>query len=161
MSELLGEFSRKLDAKGRLVFACRFPQGTLRQSQNDAEPCGTCLYIFETEDFNKWVDSLFEARGGFNVGDSNMVRLKLKLNSRASKCEVDNAVVSTSRLLCVRRWVLIKTWSLLAMAIILRFGMKSVGTSSCLIRILPPCACDWLGRANDDKRISAYSRFAP
>ena len=159
MSELLGEFSRKLDAKGRLSLPADFRKELSDNLRMTLSLDGTCLYIFETEDFNKWVDSLFDARGGFNVGDSNMVRLKLKLNSRASKSTM--RVVSTSRLLCVRRLVLIKTWSLLAMAIILRFGTKSVGTSSCLIRILPPCACDWLGRANDDKRISAYSRFAP
>ena len=91
MSELLGEFSRKLDAKGRLSLPADFRKELSDNLRMTLSLDGTCLYIFETEDFNKWVDSLFEARGSFNVGDSNMVRLKLKLNSRASKCEVDNA----------------------------------------------------------------------
>ena len=80
MSELLGEFSRKLDAKGRLSLPADFRKELSDNLRMTLSLDGTCLYIFETEDFNKWVDSLFDARGGFNVGDSNMVRLKLKLS---------------------------------------------------------------------------------
>ena len=91
MSELLGEFSRKLDAKGRLSFPSDYRKLLSDYLTMPLSLDATCLYIFETDDFNNDGDSHSEARGGFNVGDSNMVRLKLKLNSRASKCEVDNA----------------------------------------------------------------------
>ena len=91
MSELLGEFSRKIDAKGRLSLPAEFRKELSDNLRMTLSLDGTCLYLFETEDFNKWVESLFEAQGGFNVANTQMVRLKLKLNSRAGKCEVDNA----------------------------------------------------------------------
>lgn len=91
MSELLGEFSRKIDAKGRLSLPAEFRKELSDNLRMTLSLDGSCLYIFETEDFNKWVESLFEAQGGFNVANTQMARLKLKLNSRAGKCEVDNA----------------------------------------------------------------------
>ena len=135
MSELLGEFSRKIDAKGRLSLPAEFRKELSDNLRMTLSLDGTCLYLFETEDFNKWVESLFEAQGGFNVANTQMVRLKLKLNSRAGKCEVDNAGrISLSASL--RETVgLTRTWLSWATAIILRFGTKSVGTSSCLTRI--------------------------
>ena len=59
MSELLGEFSRKLDAKGRLSLPADFRKELSDNLRMTLSLDGTCLYIFETEDFNKWVDSLF------------------------------------------------------------------------------------------------------
>lgn len=91
MSELLGEFSRKIDAKGRLSLPADFRKVLSDNLKMTLSLDDSCLYIFETEDFNKWVENLFEAQGGFNVGNRQMVNLKLKLNSRASNCEVDNA----------------------------------------------------------------------
>lgn len=91
MSELLGEFSRKIDAKGRLSLPADFRKALSDNLKMTLSLDDSCLYIFETEDFNKWVENLFEAQGGFNVGNRQMVNLKLKLNSRASNCEVDNA----------------------------------------------------------------------
>ena len=91
MSELLGEFSRKIDAKGRLSLPADFRKALSDNLKMTLSLDDSCLYIFETEDFNKWVENLFEAQGGFNVGNRQMVNLKLKLKSRASNCEVDNA----------------------------------------------------------------------
>lgn len=91
MSELLGEFSRKLDAKGRLSLPAEFRKALSENLKMTLSLDDSCLYIFETEDFNHWVESLFEAQGGFNVGNSRMVAQQRKLNSRASNCEVDNA----------------------------------------------------------------------
>ena len=54
MSELLGEFSRKLDAKGRLSLPADFRKELSDNLRMTLSLDGTCLYIFETEDFNKW-----------------------------------------------------------------------------------------------------------
>ena len=91
MSELLGEFSRKIDAKGRLSLPADFRKALSDNLKMTLSLDDSCLYIFETEDFNKWVENLFEAQGGFNVGNRQMVNLKFKLNSRASHFEVDHA----------------------------------------------------------------------
>lgn len=91
MSELLGEFSRKLDAKGRLSLPAEFRKELSEDLKMTLSIDGGCLYIFETGSFNNWVKSLFDAQGGFNVGNAMMVRQKTLLNSRATNCEVDNA----------------------------------------------------------------------
>ena len=90
MSELLGEFSRKIDAKGRLSLPADFRKELSEDLRITLSIDKSCLYNFETEDFNKWVVSLFDAQGGFNVGNAMMVRQRTVLNSRASKCEIDN-----------------------------------------------------------------------
>ncbi len=91
MSELLGEFSRKIDAKGRLSLPADFRKALSDNLKVTLSLDDTCLYLFETEDFNHWVESLFEAQGGFNIGNGRMVGQKRKLNSRAANCEVDSA----------------------------------------------------------------------
>lgn len=90
MNELLGEFSRKIDAKGRLSLPADFRKELSEDLRITLSIDGSCLYVFETEDFNKWVASLFEAQGGFNVGNAMMVRQRTLLNARAGKCEIDN-----------------------------------------------------------------------
>ncbi len=90
MSELLGEFSRKIDVKGRLSLPADFRKELSEDLRMTLSIDNSCLYIFETEGFNNWVASLFEAQGGFNVGNAKMVRQKTLLNSRATKCEIDN-----------------------------------------------------------------------
>ncbi len=90
MNELLGEFSRKIDAKGRLSLPADFRKELSEDLRMTLSIDNSCLYIFETEGFNSWVASLFEAQGGFNVGNAKMVRQKTLLNARATKCEIDN-----------------------------------------------------------------------
>lgn len=91
MSELLGEYRHKLDAKGRLSLPADFRKALSSDLKVTPDPKNQCLYVFETEEFNKWVLSLFESRGGYKTGDSTMVAQRKVLNSRAKKCEVDNS----------------------------------------------------------------------
>ena len=93
MNELLGEYSRKLDAKGRLSLPAEFRKvlsGDLKvipalERDNDY------LLVFEEEAFSTWVEDLFEAQGGYSAGNKKMVAQRKVLYSSAKPCEVDNS----------------------------------------------------------------------
>lgn len=91
MSELLGEYRHKLDAKGRLSLPADFRKALSTNLKVTPDPKNQCLYVFETEAFNAWVNSLFESDGGWSSSKSKMVAQRKVLNSRAKKCEVDNS----------------------------------------------------------------------
>jgi MraZ protein len=91
VSELLGIFSRKLDAKGRLSLPADFRKVLSEDLRLTPDPTNQYLMVFETEAFNKWVEGLFEAKGGFSVGNKQMVAQRKVLNSRAIPFEVDNS----------------------------------------------------------------------
>lgn len=63
MSDLLGEYSRKLDAKGRLSLPADFRRVLSEDLRVTPDPTNQCLLVFETEAFSAWVDSLFASQG--------------------------------------------------------------------------------------------------
>ena len=65
MSDLLGEYSRKLDAKGRLSLPADFRRVLSEDLRVTPDPTNQCLLVFETEAFSDWVDSLFASQGGY------------------------------------------------------------------------------------------------
>lgn len=91
MSELIGQYSRKLDAKGRLSLPADFREILSADLRVTPDPADQCLYVFETEAFSAWVDSLFVSQGGWSSGNRKMVAQRKVLNSRVQKCEVDNS----------------------------------------------------------------------
>ncbi len=91
MSELIGQYSRKLDAKGRLSLPADFRGILSADLRVTPDPACQCLYVFEVEAFSAWVDSLFESQGGWKSNDRKMVAQRKVLNSRVQKCEVDNS----------------------------------------------------------------------
>ncbi len=91
MSELLGIFSRKLDAKGRLSLPADFRKVLSEDLRLTPDPTNQYLMVFETEAFNEWVESLFAAKGGYSAGNGKMVAQRKVLNSRAIVLEVDNS----------------------------------------------------------------------
>ena len=80
MSELLGEYSRKLDAKGRLSLPAEFRKVLSDNLRVTPDPTDQCLLVFETEAFTAWVDSLFEAQGGYSASNRKMVAQRKVLN---------------------------------------------------------------------------------
>ena len=91
MSELIGEYRHKLDAKGRLSLPADFRKVLKQDLMVTPDPKDQCLYVFETEAFTSWVDSLFESKGGWSPSNSVMVAQRKVLNSRAKKCDIDNS----------------------------------------------------------------------
>ncbi len=91
MSELLGEYSRKLDAKGRVSLPAEFRKVLSDNLRVTLDPLDQCLLVFETEAFNTWVESLFESQGGYSASNRKMIAQRKVLNSRAKPCEVDSS----------------------------------------------------------------------
>ena len=91
MSELIGEYRHKLDAKGRLSLPADFRKVLKQDLMVTPDPTDKCLYVFESEAFSSWVDSLFESQGGWSPSNSKMVAQRKVLNSRAKKCDIDNS----------------------------------------------------------------------
>ena len=73
--DLNGEIQFKVDGKGLVV---------------TPELTNECVYVFETPDFNEWVEKLFIDRfGEYKESDREHVKLRRVLKSRARDVEVD------------------------------------------------------------------------
>ena len=81
-----GTYDRNLDAKGRLSLPPAFKkqlEGHVRvlpapEKEVDA------LYVFTEDTFKVWVDSVFEAKGGFNPTDRSHRMVKEALYGAAT-----------------------------------------------------------------------------
>ena len=88
-----GTYDRNLDAKGRLSLPPAFKkqlEGHVRvlpapEKEVDA------LYVFTEDTFKVWVDSVFEAKGGFNPTDRSHRMVKEALYGAATTLEIDSA----------------------------------------------------------------------
>ena len=54
-------------------------------------PTGDCLYVFEDEAFESWVDSLFAQNGGYQSNNVQHAKMRKILNSRANDVAIDSA----------------------------------------------------------------------
>ncbi len=92
MVDLMGEYSHKVDAKGRLSLPARFRKAL---SADDLvvtpDLRGRCLYVFEMEGFNEWVSSFFEADGGFDPLNEEHEDLRSALKARGIEVSIDSA----------------------------------------------------------------------
>lgn len=91
MRGLRGEFAHKIDAKGRVTLPSSFRKVLPKDLVVTESPAGDCLYVFDSEGFDDWVDSLFVSEGGYDTANENHVNIRLKLNSKARSVDVDSA----------------------------------------------------------------------
>ena len=91
MSDLVGEFHHKLDAKGRVSLPADFRRSLPENLKVTLSPEDECLYVFEPDAFSAWVDSFFEEDGGYKSRSRRHVNLRRVLNARARNIEVDSA----------------------------------------------------------------------
>lgn len=92
MIDLMGEYSHKVDAKGRLSLPARFRKVLSEDLVVTVDPTDQCLYVFEPEDFNNWVASFFERDGGqFDPTNLDHVEIRRELKSRANPVTIDSA----------------------------------------------------------------------
>ena len=91
MTDLVGEYRHKLDAKGRLSLPADFRKVLPKSLKITLSPNNDSLYVFDPEGFSAWVDSLFDAEGGYSPSNSNHTAIRKVLNSRARNVEVDSA----------------------------------------------------------------------
>ncbi len=91
MIDLYGEYSHKVDAKGRLSLPAKFRKVLSEDLVVTVDPAKECLYVFEPEDFEEWVASFFEKDGGFNLRNRVHVAARRELKARASEATIDAA----------------------------------------------------------------------
>lgn len=88
--DLNGEFRFKVDSKGRVALPAKFRKVLSKDLVVTLELEDECLYVFETPDFNKWVEKLFADKfGEYKESDRMHVKLRRKLKGRANNVEVD------------------------------------------------------------------------
>lgn len=91
MIDLMGEYSHKVDAKGRLSLPARFRKVLTDDLVVTVDPTNECLYVFEPDDFNEWVASFFDKDGGFNIRSKKHVAARRELKARACEVSIDSA----------------------------------------------------------------------
>ena len=91
MANLVGEFHHKLDAKGRVSMPSDFRKDLPKNLKVTQAPKETCLFVFQADAFDAWVDSIFESRGGYKPSNMDHVRARRLLNARATDVEIDSA----------------------------------------------------------------------
>ena len=91
MAKLVGEFRHKLDAKGRVSLPSDFRKSLPKNLKVTQAPKETCLFVFEADAFDAWVESLFDSQGGYNPANIDHDRARRLLNSRAANVEIDSA----------------------------------------------------------------------
>ncbi|MFR5828581.1 MAG: division/cell wall cluster transcriptional repressor MraZ [Adlercreutzia equolifaciens] len=87
--DLNGEFHFKVDGKVAWPFR-EFRKVLSKDLVVTPELTNECVYVFETPDFNEWVEKLFIDRfGEYKESDREHVKLRRVLKSRARDVEVD------------------------------------------------------------------------
>ncbi|MCI8469622.1 MAG: division/cell wall cluster transcriptional repressor MraZ [Eggerthellaceae bacterium] len=90
--DLNGQFSFKVDSKGRVALPAKFRKVLSKDLVVTREPKDECVYVFEKPDFDGWVEKLFMDRfGGYKESDPQHVGLRRKLKARAYDVEVDSS----------------------------------------------------------------------
>ena len=91
MTDFMGKYSHRVDAKGRVALPPKFSKQLSSSLIVTLNPEGTCLFVFEPEDFNEWVKRFFEKDGGFQQSNARHVKTRSILKGRARTVETDSA----------------------------------------------------------------------
>ncbi len=88
--DLNGEFHFKVDTKGRVALPAKFRKVLAKDLVVTPDPLSECIYVFQTSDFNAWVDRLFTDKfDGYDEANKTHVALRRKLKANARDVEVD------------------------------------------------------------------------
>lgn len=92
MADLMGEYRHKLDAKGRLSLPSKLRADLSETLVVMVNPKDECLYAFTSQqDFDTWMESVFEKDGGYNASNSKHINIRRVLKSRATNVDIDGA----------------------------------------------------------------------
>ncbi len=87
---LNGEYRFKVDSKGRVSLPAKFRKVLSTQLVVARELENECLYVFESPDFEEWINQLFISHfGKFEPSKREHQRLLRKLKSLAMDVDVD------------------------------------------------------------------------
>lgn len=107
MMDFFGTYNHRIDAKGRVALPSKFRKAyeraeieneksstelvvtTSPAKANDSQ--NECLFVFTVEDFNTWINSLFEVVGGFNPRNREHELQMLALHANVEDLSIDSA----------------------------------------------------------------------
>ena len=92
MAGFYGEYRHKLDAKNRLTLPAAIRKTLAEEDQLliVPDPESEVLSVYTAESFEKWIDSIFEKRGGFDPNKREHMLLHSALCGRATAVSLDN-----------------------------------------------------------------------
>ena len=88
---LTGSYERNLDAKGRLSLPAAVRDELSTHVYVLPAPDVEALYVFSSDEYEKWVLGLFEKRGGFDPRSREDQALMRRINSMATPVDIDSA----------------------------------------------------------------------
>lgn len=90
---LNGSYNRTLDSKGRLSLPPAFRKELTDQVRVIYAPEKEvdAVYVFTEDTFKDWLDSVFEAKGGFDPTSEEHRLVKEWLNGEATTLDIDSA----------------------------------------------------------------------
>ena len=107
MLQFFGTYHHRIDDKGRMALPMKFRKtydraiksGDIKAVDLVITPAPSkagsngreCLYLFVAEDFNEYVNSIFESAGGYNPRKKEHEQLMRKLHAEVEDVELDSA----------------------------------------------------------------------
>ncbi len=88
---LKGTHRFKVDAKGRMSLPASFRKVLSSDLVVTPNPHDECIYVFEPESFDQWIEDAFARVGGYNPLDAAHVAQRRKLFARAVDVTTDSA----------------------------------------------------------------------
>lgn len=90
---LTGSYNRNLDAKGRLSLPPAFRKELDERVKVIYAPEKEvdAVYVFTEDTFQSWLDSVFEAKGGYDPTSEEHRSVREWLNGEATTLEIDSA----------------------------------------------------------------------
>ena len=91
MINLHGAYTHNIDAKGRLSLPAKFRKKLPEELVAMVDIQDRCLYVFDEEGFDAYMDGLFVGMGGFNPLNVTHINLRSLLSERATDVSIDSA----------------------------------------------------------------------
>ena len=91
MAYLTDCFRHKVDDKGRVSFPASFRKVLPSELKVIPSLQKYCLWVFDPSEYEKWIDSIFEAKGGFKADSLQHQNWMRGLSSRTADVEIDKA----------------------------------------------------------------------
>lgn len=88
--DLHGEYRFKVDDKGRVSLPSKFRKVISKDLVVTLNPDDECLWVFDPDEFNRWIDQLFvDSFGKYDSSNKQHIKLRSKLKRRSEDVQID------------------------------------------------------------------------
>lgn len=85
-----GEYRFKVDDKGRVSLPSKFRKVISKDLVVTLNPDDECLWVFDPDEFNRWIDQLFvDSFGKYDSSNKQHIKLRSKLKRRSEDVQID------------------------------------------------------------------------